>query len=118
MNSILKTLLLDSISGDNSVNYSTTKCIEELLELSLALIQTLNKLVSISDKEHRDNIHSELADVEIQLERLKRVLDIDERQLYRAIHDKIKKFKTYKEEIGEDFGKLKKDKIVKLKNLV
>lgn len=82
-------IIYDYMAKENDPTYNLTKAAEELQELSLALIQRVNKGGKITDKQ----IIDEIGDVKIRLEVLERVFCKE--SIWARVNKKMLQFQHY-----------------------
>lgn len=81
--------IIKKLSQSNEYEYNLLKASEELSELSLVLLQFVNK----PNKVDKQEIIDEIGDVEIRLEILKELFD--KKSVKKRVKYKIGKFKSY-----------------------
>ena len=87
-----RTKIIKLLNTFNNKDYNKRKCIEELQELSLVLLQSLNK----PDKNFDNKIIEELGDVEFRLKWLKSLYS--KKLIKKRVNHKYKNIKNkYKE---------------------
>lgn len=81
--------IYDYMAKENDPTYNLTKAAEELQELSLALLQRVNKGGKVTDKEITD----EIGDVKIRIEVLERIFCKE--SIWQRINKKMLSFQHY-----------------------
>lgn len=90
------TELIKFLAQTNSYEYNLAKTAEEVNELGTVLLQLLNKPNMPKSKQYLENLHVEIADVEIRLKILNHVFD--QQTISKNFQKKLDKFKGYVKE--------------------